>query len=217
MSAQPIHVRVDNAEQPSGVPSLLSETDGVKVELSRLEIGDYLCAYDVVVERKTAVDFIASIMDRRLFEQVAKMVAGYETAILVLEGDVYATRSGIAPTALDGTLSWLATLSGITVLPSTGVEHSARLIATIARHAQHGLGYEIPLRHAKPKHLGVQQQYLVEGLPGIGPGRAKDLLKHFGTPGRLFAASVGDLREVRGIGERAAQAIYDTLHTTCPK
>lgn len=217
MSAQLTRIQVDTAEQPSGIPSLLSGMDGVNVEMTRLDVGDYLCAENVAVERKTAVDFIASILDRRLFEQIAKMVSGFETPILVLEGDVYATRSGIAPAALDGALSWLVTLSGVAVLPSSGVEHSARLIATIARHAQHGLGYEIPLRHTKPKHLGVQQQYLIEGLPGIGPGRSMELLKYFGSPARLFAASVSDLREVRGIGEKVAQSIHDVLHGTCTK
>jgi Fanconi anemia group M protein len=215
MSAQPVHIRVDAAEQSSGVPGLLGKVDGVMVAMARLEVGDYLCAEQVIVERKTAVDFIASIMDRRLFEQVAKMVAGYETAVLVLEGDVYGTRSAIAPSALDGALSWLATLSGVTVLPSGGVEHSARLIATIARHAQHGLGYEIPLRHAKPKHLSVQQQYLVEGLPGVGPGRARALLEHFGSPEAVFSASVDELRAVRGIGEKAAESIHHVVRSAC--
>lgn len=213
MSAQPTRIQVDTAEQPSGIPSLLSGIDGVTVEMARLDVGDYLCAESVVVERKTAVDFIASILDRRLFEQIAKMVSGFETPILVLEGDVYATRSSIAPAALDGALSWLVTLSGVAVLPSSGVEHSARLIATIARHAQHGLGYEIPLRHAKPKHLHVQQQYLIEGLPGIGGGRAKQLLNHFGTPAALFGASTEDLRGARGIGEKAAETIHQVLHS----
>lgn len=215
MAINPTHIRVDAAEQSSGVPLLLGKINGVTVEMSRLEIGDYLCAEEVVVERKTAIDFVASIIDRRLFEQVAKMVSGFETAILVLEGDVYTTRSGIAPVALDGALSWLVTLSGVAVLPSSGVEHSARLIATIARHAQHGLGYEIPLRHAKPKHLDVQQQYLIEGLPGVGPGRAKSLLAHFGSPGKLFSATLDELRAVRGVGEKAAQTIHQVLHGTC--
>lgn len=208
---------------------MLSSIKDVRVEVKKLEVGDYLCAEDVVVERKSAADFVASIFDKRLFEQVAQMTMNYPTAILVIEGDIYDTRSAIKPEALDGALSWLVALAGVSLVPTSGVQHTARIIATIARHAQHGLGYEIPLRYNKPKQVHQhekdptikrvyrQQQFLVEGLPGIGPERAKTLLKHFGSPQLLFQASPESIRSVKGIGEKAASEICTVLTTSYDK
>lgn len=211
--APPLTIRVDSREQASPVPAELRRL-GVIIDDALLETGDYICAPHVVVERKAASDLVLSVIDRRIFEQTAKMVAEFETSIVLIEGDIYSTGSAISEAALDGVLSWLATLSGVTVMSSHGPAHSARLIATIARHAQQGLGYEIALRANKPKQLKVQQQYLVEGLPGCGGARAKQLLQHFKTPHRLFTASREDLKAIRGVGDKLADAILDVLHGT---
>jgi len=121
------------------------------------------------------------------------------------------------------------TLAGVSLVPTSGVQHTARIIATIARHAQHGLGYEIPLRYNKPKQaiqdkeeaarnrVFRQQQFLVEGLPGVGPERAKILLKHFGCPQLLFQASPESIRSIKGIGEKAVSEIRAVLMTSYDK
>lgn len=208
---------------------MLSVIPDVQIQIKKLEIGDYLCAEHVVIERKSAADFVASILDKRLFEQVTQMTMHYQTAILVLEGDAYDTRSAIKPEALDGALSYLVTLAGISLVPTSSAQHTARVIATIARHAQHGLGYEIPLRYNKPKQVhhhekdGLknrvyrQQQFLVEGLPGVGPERARTLLKRFGSPQSIFQASPEDMQSVKGIGEKAMNEISKVMTTSYDK
>ncbi|MDC0291873.1 DNA-processing protein DprA [Verrucomicrobiales bacterium] len=47
-------------------------------------------------------------------------------------------------------------------------------------------------------------------LSGIGPMRAQTLLKHFeGDPEAIFAASVSDLKRVKGVGTELASSILD--------
>ncbi|MEK7278802.1 MAG: helix-hairpin-helix domain-containing protein [Chloroflexota bacterium] len=48
-------------------------------------------------------------------------------------------------------------------------------------------------------------------MPGIGPGRRRALLKTFGDIEGIRAASVEELRSVRGMTEEAAKAIKDNL------
>ena len=88
----------------------------------------------------------------------------------------------------------------------------AMLLATMARHGQQGLGYEISL-HPSRRRTSPQLQirYLVEDLPGIGPQMAVALLLHFGSIRALTAASEHELRQVPGIGPQRAQRIHELL------
>ena len=49
-------------------------------------------------------------------------------------------------------------------------------------------------------------------VPGVGPARVKELLRHFGSAAAVKAASAEDLAAVRGIGEATARAIVARLH-----
>jgi Fanconi anemia group M protein len=204
-------VTADMREQRSGVVSLLERSPLIEVLHAELPVGDYVLSESVVVERKEATDFVNSIMDRRLFGQIAQMKATYARPVLLLEGDVFATRSAISAEALHGALSWLSVIEGISVVHSRGVNQTAALLETMARHANEGLGYDLALRGAKPKNLKVLAQYAVEGLPGCGPGTAKKLLDHFGSVGAVFAASEADLCGVRGIGKKSAAQIRELI------
>jgi Fanconi anemia group M protein len=63
----------------------------------------------------------------------------------------------------------------------------------------------------KPKSFSDQQQFFVEGLPGIGPNMAKALLKHFGTPAKIVGAGVEELQKVEGVGTKRAELIRRIL------
>jgi excinuclease ABC subunit C len=48
-------------------------------------------------------------------------------------------------------------------------------------------------------------------IPGLGPARVKELLKHFGSVARLRQADAASITEVRGIGPALAQTIVERL------
>lgn len=48
-------------------------------------------------------------------------------------------------------------------------------------------------------------------IPGLGPARVKELLKHFGSVAQLRKASAGEIAEVRGIGPTLAAAVSERL------
>jgi excinuclease ABC subunit C len=51
----------------------------------------------------------------------------------------------------------------------------------------------------------------LEGIPGVGPKRRRDLLKHFGGIVEVRKASIADLMKVTNINKHVAEAIYDEL------
>lgn len=52
----------------------------------------------------------------------------------------------------------------------------------------------------------------LDGIDGIGPGRKKALLGHFGSAKAVKAATVDDLASVEGVSQKLAQVIHDYFH-----
>jgi len=52
----------------------------------------------------------------------------------------------------------------------------------------------------------------LDEIPGIGPARKRALLLHFGTAGKVRAASLEDLQRAPGVSASVAQTIYDFYH-----
>ena len=211
MVAEKLLIRADMRETRSGVTQHLQKSESVHVQFEDLAVGDFILSDEVCVERKEATDFVLSIMDKRIFGQVAQMKANYLRPVVILEGDVFSTRSAISPESLMGALSWMSVIEGISTIYSRSARETASFIETMTRHAQQGLGYEIPLRGGKPKDLKVLSQFAVEGLPSCGPTTAKKLLEHFGSVQGVFMASTEQLREVKGVGPKMAEQIRQLI------
>ena len=52
----------------------------------------------------------------------------------------------------------------------------------------------------------------LEGIPGVGPKRRRDLLNHFGGIAEVKKASVADLLKVPNISKKVAEAIYSAMY-----
>jgi excinuclease ABC subunit C len=50
-------------------------------------------------------------------------------------------------------------------------------------------------------------------IPGLGPARVKEILKHFGSVTRLRAADTDAIAEVKGVGAALARQIYEQLRS----
>jgi excinuclease ABC subunit C len=57
------------------------------------------------------------------------------------------------------------------------------------------------------------RESVLDEVDGIGDKRKLQLLRHFGSVGRLKAASLKEIQAVPGFGKVAAQKIHDVLHT----
>lgn len=52
---------------------------------------------------------------------------------------------------------------------------------------------------------------ILDEIPGVGPKRKKDIMRHFGSFKRLKAASVEDISQVKGVSVSLAETIYEEL------
>ena len=211
-SGQSILIRVDQREVGSGVPEHLATLEGIILHIERLDVADYVLSQRVAVERKSAADFVASILDKRLFAQMERLRAAYEQVIYLIEGESLYEAGHVHPNAIRGALSFLVILNGASLIRTENPQDSALLLATMARHEQLGLGYELsnhPKRRSPSPQL--QMRYLVEDLPGIGPKTARALLERFGTLRGLFNADEEELRQVPGVGPKRARQITELV------
>src|SRR5690606_23779762 len=52
----------------------------------------------------------------------------------------------------------------------------------------------------------------LDDVPGVGPGRKRALLAHFGSAKAVSRAALEDLKAVEGISSAMAETIYDFFH-----
>jgi len=202
-------------ESRSGIIQKLQEL-GAKIQVGELETGDYVLSGDLVVERKTAVDFVASILDGRLFNQTGKMRLNFARPVFLIEGDVYSTRSAIAREAIDGALSFLVAIEGCNIIHVRDQLAAAGLIYRMAKHAQEGLGYDVAFRRGKVAPGRGEALFLIEGTPGVGPSTAIKVLNHFRSVHAFMNATVEELRLIPGLGPKKAERIHQAIHWQMP-
>ena len=53
---------------------------------------------------------------------------------------------------------------------------------------------------------------ILESIPGLGPAKRRQLLKHFGGLQGVLRAGIADFEKVAGIGAALARSLYDHLH-----
>lgn len=199
-------VFADTREGNSKVIRHLSEME-IDVKVQAMAVGDYQVSDKVVIERKTAKDFVDSIVDKRLFKQARSLMEEFKRPLIILEGDdLY--NGMINPNAIRGSIASIALDFGISIIPTRNAQDTAAMIKRIAIREQSGEKTPIQIRtDKKPVNLWEQQLFIIESLPNIGPVNAKNLLEHFGTVANIINASESQLQEVEGIGKKTAANI----------
>ena len=203
-------VYADSREGNSKVIRYLSQME-MDVKIQSMAVGDYQVSDEVAIERKTAKDFVSSMIDKRLFKQARELSEEFKRPLMILEGDdLYSGM--VNPNAIRGTIASIALDFGISIIPTRDAQDTAAMIKRIAIREQSGEKTNIQIRtDKKPVSLWEQQIFIVESLPSIGPVNAKNLLEHFGSVSRVFNASESELMEVEGIGKITAQSIRKVI------
>ncbi len=197
------------ADSREGNSSVLRELDrlDVNIKVKGLAVADYQVSDEVAIERKTAKDFIGSIVDKRLYKQAKELVENFEKPVIILEGDnLYS--SFIHPNAIRGALASVAVDFGIPIIPTRSEADTAAMITRIAiREQTHDRPVMQIRTDKKPLNAWEQQIYIVESLPNVGPVTAKKLLEEFGNVKSVINASEDELKNVEGIGDKIAKRI----------
>src|SRR3989338_49275 len=212
MKEDKIKIFADYREKGTGVLKDLIEQD-VELKLDSFPNADYILSSRVGVEFKTVHDFVESIIDGRLLQQVKNLKNNFERPLLIIEGmeDIYSVRN-VHANAIRGALSAVAVDFGVPILHTKNVKDTSLMLKTIAKREQEDIGVDFNV-HPEKKNLSIkeQQEYIVSSLPGVGTALARPLLKYFKSVKNVVNAEQKQLEEVEKIGKKKAERIRDIL------
>ncbi|MCU0632671.1 MAG: DEAD/DEAH box helicase [Methanolinea sp.] len=201
-------IRVDDRETSSRVVEILSNM-GAALELGRLPSGDYGIGDRILIERKTARDFVDTLVDRDLFGQLRVLAESAPRPVLIVEGGDLYTMRDIHPNAVRGSLAAIAVDLGISIFFSRDEEDTAQMILVLARREEGGERERtLPQKRLGQSHR-EQQELIIASFPDIGLKNARLLLDHFGSVRAVVNAGEVELLSVRGIGEQRSKKIHD--------
>ena len=183
-----LHVILDNREQKLKA-ELDKKKDTITYESKQLDIADIVISSEVAIERKEGFDFVSSIMDNRLFEQLLRLKDTYEYPILIIEGlnDTVFENTGMKISSIYGALAFISYKLGISVIPTRNLEDTAIVVERIAYREQVKDSTPIFSRKA-PKNMSKKERrsFIIEGLVDIGPKKANALIAKFKNPYQVF-------------------------------
>ena len=205
-------VIVDHRELKSEVSKELFEL-GIRLSPAAMGAGDFQASDRVGIERKTPEDFIASLVDGRLFSQAKKLTDTFQRPVMLIEGegDLYSIRK-VHENAIQGAISSLMIDYRIPIFRTENPKETAKLIIAMAKREQIDLKKEISLRGDKQAFSTKEwQEYLIASLPGVGKILAKNLLKRFKTVKRVVNAKPEELAQAERMGRKKAEQIKEVL------
>ena len=101
--------------------------------------------------------------------------------------------------AIQGALIAVTLVLGLPILRSLNAAETARLMIYAARQARAWSIGALPCRKRRPKGKRRAQLQMLQGLPGIGPERARRLLDAFGNVESVLMASSDELQSLDGM------------------
>jgi DNA excision repair protein ERCC-4 len=207
-ATQIVSILVDDREPHRAVLAALCQRPDVEIQVVRLAVGDYRVDEALLFERKTLPDLAVSIQDGRLFAQALRLVRAPLPAALILEGTTRDLAAcGMRREAIQGALVTLTLFMGLPLLRALDPAETATLIVTAARQGRAVASGALPRPGRRPRGKTRVQNRILQGLPGVGPERARRLLERFGTVEAVMAAPAAELMAVSGIGTATAHLI----------
>ncbi len=199
-------ILVDDRERRGGVCEALAAL-GVPHEVAHLEVGDYIVNDEIYIERKSVPDFLESMQDLRLFDQVARLRADQRRALLIVEG----VRLPGGP-SVRGVLCSLAAQWCLPVLRSVDVAGTAWLLAHMHQDPAQCMAPYHRYDYRAKRHISSMEERMLLQLQNVGPDIARRLLARCGSLHAVLSAGKKDLMSVQGVGEFIAGQIMLLRH-----
>lgn len=179
---------IDFREKNSLVPSEISKLN-FEIEFRELKIGDYLIK-NTIIERKTVLDLISSIINKRIFKQLEE-IKQYPNHLLLIEGNF----ENLNDNRIKGFLLSCALKFQVPIIFSKNEEDTANYIRLLANKKEKPISIYPKKKSNSPNQ---ELEIILESFPKIGPSTSKKLLNKFGSIKEIINSKEEDLKEILG-------------------
>jgi len=219
-------IYVDTRE-PMGIFKKLQELKDIEPIRQKLDAGDYYIPaekYSLLIERKTVTDYINSVFNTKLWEELEKIKnaqTGNDSKLipmLLVEGDWHfilkygkkqdkAAMGSVYASLLSTIASW-----GFHVVSSPSMGWTPYVLASFAKWLGRPRRAEPPVY--KPKALSLDEMSIrvLSAFPHISVERAKRILKHYGTLKDALDNVSWWKKSIDGIGDKIVDDVKAVLH-----
>lgn len=203
-----VKVAIDSNEKSFFIEKQLKKLDAEVLKTS-LPIGDYAVSEDTIIERKTVADFLSSISDGRLFNQINAMKKNFDNPVLIIEGheSIY-QKNKVHEDGVRGVISKITLDFKVPIIRTHGEEDTAKYIYSLAKRKQNNGSVTLRLGRRKGE---CSPENVLGSLPGVGMRTAINLLKEFGCIENVFKADESELQKVSLVGKKKAKQIRKLL------
>ena len=199
MSGRVHQIAVDHSESRSALLDALRRSGVFELRMARLTTGDYLLNDRALVERKSVADFATSLIDGRLFPQVARLAhSGLRTLTPHRRPRVELGSCCASPHSRRGARIH----RGHVASPGAAFDRFRTVGAAAAIRRRTGPR----IAGADPETIRPQTETarIAPTVPAAGSARrrsrlASRLLSHFGSIEGIVAADVAALAEIRAL------------------
>jgi ERCC4-type nuclease len=193
---------------------------GHEVEVTNLQIGDYIFNNQVVFEFKTIADFVASIQDSRVFNEAINQAENFDYHFVIIQGDEATRAKALAMSrnyheiTYFGYLGAISSLNRYTTVIESYSPHIHEAYYRMMITAKKCLQNKPIVKKFNRKHKNSAMNYLTYCVYGLNWKRSHDIvtLLELNTLEDLLNVTHQQLTSVPGIGEKMADRIIDTLN-----
>ena len=204
---------VDFREKASDILKELDSNGIVELELSKLNVGDFILSERVGVEFKNSRDFVNSIIDGRLLPQIRDLKENYLKPVLIIQGEDIFSQANIHENSIRGIIIAITVGFGVPIIFSKDAKETAKYVQTIAlRENMQKLRETSPHGNRKQMALKEAQRYIVSAIPGVGPALSDPILKRFKTIKNIANAKEEDFLEIEKVGQKKASSIFEIFN-----
>ena len=207
---------VDDRE-PEEICSILGDHNQ-----KRLSLGDYIINDTIIVERKSALDFVNSLITKHLKSQVYRLTKAYSNPVLAIIGNIYIeAQERISRQALIAQLASLTSRHNIegaqgriSLITFETDYDFALYLNYLDKKTTDSKPFTNPeLEDLDKSDIEAVKNAMLSLVPNLGDVLNKNLLRKFGSVRNIANATVKDLTEVDGLGLKKAKVVFKVFNS----
>ena len=220
-----LKLKIDNREHSELAEMVIHNCREINVPYEKewLDIGDYTFG-DVCFEAKSAFDFLQSVINKRLWNQLDNMDAKFMNNIVIVYGDfrdavenylMYVNNkqnARLLRNKFDGAIGKIILDTDCNIIWVSSAKEAARIIAVVCK--MQPIDREIHTPSLIRKRIATTDLRIdvLCTVKGISVKKAKLLIDKFGSIMEIGEASVEEICQLEGFGKVTAKRLIDVLN-----